>query len=245
MRVRRLAAGELAGDERARTEAHLAACARCQATAGALERERADLERLLPFETFAAGVAERLARGTERPARPRGRRLAFALAAGLAVVAALPVVLRLARDHGADYRMKGGAELAVYARDGEGVRALAPGEPVPRGAALRIGVLPDGRRFVAIALLDADGAAVLYAGPAEAGVLPGAFEWTGTGDGALVAVLDDAPVDAASLAETLSASGAAAASPIRELTVVLQEIADHLPGGRAEAVVVPLTRGTP
>jgi hypothetical protein len=234
MRIRRLDAAELGPDERARTEAHLAACARCQGVRDELARERARLEEVLPFETFAAGVAERLARAerpSPRPARKTFRLVGLALAAGLTLTAAVPLVLRLSRPD-ETYRLKGGAALTVYVRDagpaGE-PRALSPGEPVPQGAALRLGLAPAGHGHVVVVLEDADGAAVLYAGPADAGVLPGAFEWTGAGAGRLVAVLDDVPVDAEALTRGLRQGGG------------------HVPVPRpgAEVIVVPLTRGTP
>jgi hypothetical protein len=228
MRIRRLAAGELAGEERALSADHLAACERCQATAREIAAERARLAADLPFEALAAGVAERLARV---PPRPRARRatalrVGLALAAGLAFAVAVPSVLRVARERPDAVRTKGGAELTVWVRDGGATRALAPGEPVPRGAALRVGISPAGRRFAAVALLDADGAVVLHAGAAEPGVLPGAFEWTGAGEGTLVAVLDDAPVDAGALGERLARGGPAAAAP----------------GPGAEVIVRPLRR---
>ena len=224
MRVRRFEAGELVGDERARTESHLAGCARCQAIQRELVRERALLARDLPFEALAAGVAERLARPAER--RRPGRAFGLALAAGIAAAVAVPALLQTRTRDDAGYRLKGGAELTVYARGGEAAHALLPSEAVPPGAALRIALAPAGRRFAAVALVDGDGAAVLYSGPATAGVLPGAFEWTGDGEGALVAVLDDAPVDAEALAARLSRGGPGAASP----------------GGGAEVVVRPLRR---
>ncbi|HUL57914.1 MAG TPA: zf-HC2 domain-containing protein [Anaeromyxobacteraceae bacterium] len=229
MRLRRLDAGELAGDERARVEEHLAGCARCQRTAADLARERAEAARLLPFEAFAAGVAERLARTGAPARRPRWRRaVPLALAAGLAAAVAVPLVSRIAEDRGGD-RVKGGAGLTVYVRAGDQVRALAPGDPVPPGAALRVAVEPAGRSHAAVALLDADGPAILYAGPARRGILPGAFEWTGEGDGTLVLVLWDRPVDAAALVRRLGQGGAGAASP----------------GRGAEVVVAPLKRRSP
>lgn len=228
MRVRRLEAGELAAEERARTEAHLAECARCQRVRDELARERARLDEALPFDTFAAGVAERLARAEARPARRTFRRAALALAAGLAVAAAAPLVFQATRDD-PSFRVKGGAELTVYVRAADEARALAPGEPVPPGAALRLGLAPAGRREAAVVLVDADGAAPLYAGPAVTGLLPGAFEWTGAGGGTIVAVLDDLPVDAGALARRVGAGGVAAAAP----------------RPAAEVIVVRLTRGTP
>jgi hypothetical protein len=233
LRVRRLEAGELAGDAKARALAHVAGCARCQAMRGELAEERARLEASLPFEDFAAGVAERLARAEVPPSPRRLRRLLpLALAAGLAAAAALPVVLQIARDGARDeagFGVKGAAGLTLHARHGETVRALAPGEPVPAGAALRIELLPGDFRHAAVVLLDADGAAVLYAGPATKGLLPGAFEWTGAGTGSLVAVLDREPLDATALVARLRAGGPAAASP----------------GGGAEVLVLGLTRGGP
>ncbi len=241
MRIRRLEAGELAGEERARTEAHLAVCARCQKVDRELGRERARLAADLPFETLAAGVAERLARapaGARRGAlalaaepllRAAGwRGLGVALAAGIAFAVAVPAVLRVARDRPSE-RTKGGAELSVWIHDVRGARALTPGEPVPGRAALRVGLSPAGRRFAAVALVDADGAVILHAGAAEAGVLPGAFEWTGAGEGTLVAVLDDAPIDAGALADRLARGGPSAAAP----------------GGAAEVIVRPLRRDPP
>jgi hypothetical protein len=227
MRVRRFEAGELLGDEAARTEAHLVVCARCQATQRELVRERALLARDLPFEALAAGVAERLARP---PARRRAAPVVgLALAAGLAAVVAVPALLRAPPEPGAGIRLKGGAELTVYARDGAEARALGADEPVPAGAPLRVALSPGAHGFAAVALVDGDGAAILFAGAARAGVLPGAFEWTGTGQGTLVAVLADEPIDAEALAARLSRGGPAAASP----------------GGGAEVVVRTLRRGGP
>jgi hypothetical protein len=233
MTLRRLAAGELSGEARARAEAHLAGCARCQASARGLEAERHALAAELPFEAFAAGVAERLAvaGAPARPPAPPWRRvLPLALAASLAAVVGLPLLSRLApidgRDDGA--RIKGSASATLHVRDGQGSRALAPGEPVPAGAPLRLAIGPAGHRYAAAVLLDEDGPALLAGGPAPPGLLGGAFEWTGR-RGQVVVVLDDAPVDGAALLARLRAGGAAAASP----------------GGAAEVVVLPLSRGGP
>jgi hypothetical protein len=229
MRIRRLAAGELGGDERARTEEHLAACRRCQNVKGELAEERARVAAELPFEALAAGVAERLARAAGRAGpRPslarRWRGLGVALAAGVALAVAAPVVLRVARDDGASERLKGGAAVTVWVREAGGARALAPGEPVPDRAALRVGLSPAGRAFAVVALVDRDGAAILHAGPAEAGILPGAFEWTGAGEGTLVVVLDDAPIDAAALADRLARRGPGAAAPHTGAEVIVRTL---------------------
>lgn len=214
-RVLRLLAGELGGVERARAEEHLAGCARCQAARDEAAADGRAVRAALPFETLAAGVAERLARA-ERPGparRPRRRRWPLALAAAALAVAAVPLLARLARPPGDDaVRLKGGGPaLAVYVDEGGG-RALSPGEAVRPGARLRVGLAPGGRRYAAVALVDADGVALVYAGAATSGPLPGAFEWTGEGAGALVAVLSDAPVDGAALRARLARGGAAAAA---------------------------------
>ncbi len=223
MRLRRLAAGELSGEERARAEEHLAGCARCQASAREIEAERRALGEELPFQEFAAGVAERLARPERK--RPYLRALPLALAAGLAVAVAAPLVLRLTRPED-QTRPKGAASAVLFAQEGAAVRALARGEPVPEGARLRLSLLPAGRRNAAAFVIDADGVALLYHGPALAGPLPGAFEWTGAGTGTVLVLLSDSPLDASALAARLGREGAGAPPP---------------PG--AEAIRIPLFRG--
>lgn len=227
MRVRRLAAGELSGEDRARTEAHVAGCERCRETERELAAERARVEADLPFETFAAGVAERLAAPLPRPRRSY-HAVGFAIAASLAAAVAVPSLLRVAHDRDAEraWRSKGGDELSLWVGGAGGSRALAPGEAVEPGAALRVGLPAGAHPFAAVALVDRDGVVILYAGAAAPGPLPGAFEWTGAGEGTLVAVLDDRPVDGAALAARLSRGGIAAASP----------------GGSAEVVVRTLRR---
>lgn len=224
MRLRRLLAGELPEPERTRAQEHLAACGRCQATGAELEEEGRALAASLPFEAFAAGVAEKAAR--REPRRLRAA-LAPALAACLALAVAVPLVSRLSDGGPGDsVRAKGGASLSLFVQQGQGARALAPGEPVPAGARLRPALSPGPWRQAALALVDADGAAVLYAGPARAGPLPEAFEWTGGGrEGTLVLVLSDEPLDAGALEARLRRGEAAAP-----------------PGGRAEVVRVPLRR---
>ena len=70
IRVHRWMAGEFAGDEAAQAEAHITSCARCQITRAEFERERADLADVQSFESFAAGVAEKLAIGEQQPLQP-------------------------------------------------------------------------------------------------------------------------------------------------------------------------------
>jgi hypothetical protein len=233
-RLRRLVAGELSGDERIRVEAHLDGCARCQQAAAALEAERRALAADLPFDAFAAGVAEKLARAQARPPRPAWRRaIPLALAAGLMVAVAAPLlsnVLREGRAAGDDdgTRTKGGAAVQLLLREGSGARVLHPGEPIPAGAALRLSLSPARRAFVAVALVDEDGPTLLHAGPASPGPLADAFEWTGR-RGRLVVVLGDRPVDGAALLARLGVGDPAPAGPASSVDVL----------------VLPLLRGAP
>jgi hypothetical protein len=218
-RVRRLLAGELAEAEQLRAAEHLDGCGRCRGVRDEVLAERRELERSLPFEAFAAGVAEHMARRESRS--PVRRAAAVALAAGLAVAAAVPLVSRISAPPGEDVRPKGGAGVRLFVQEASGVRALAPGEPVPGGARLRAAIEPAGRRHAALALVDEDGVAVIYAGPARVGPLPEAFDWTGgSREGTLVLVLSDDPIDEAGLAARLG-RGAVAGGPEGRTELVL------------------------
>jgi Putative zinc-finger len=213
-RLRQLAAGELEGAERVRVVDHLACCPRCQETQREIAEEGRALAVKLPFQDFAAGVAARLARG-ERPAPGRSalrRRAPAALAAALVAAAVLPLVARLSAPRRHDEaRIKGGAALTVYLQEPGGARALEPGEPVPTRALLRVVLAPGQRKHAAVLLLDADGVAVLYAGPAVAGPLPDAFEWTGAREATLTAVLADRAIDVQAASRRIAKGGAQAA----------------------------------
>jgi hypothetical protein len=209
-RVRRLAAGELTGEERMRAEEHVAGCLRCQASASELELERRELAESLPFREFASGVAERLARPAPRSQWRRS--VTLALAACLVAAVAAPVILKIATPR-PETQVKGGASVVLYAQEGAQVRALGPGEPVPAGARLRLSLLPAGRRHAAVALVDADGVALLYDGPALSGPLPEAFEWTGPKSGTLVVMLSDSTLEGKALTANLERGGARAPLP--------------------------------
>lgn len=236
IRVRRLEAGELHGAERDAVEAHVAGCARCQATRALLAAERAGLAAGLPFEAFAAGVAERLAR-PEAPAPRRVRLVRWVpvgLAAGLALAIAAPWALRAVGgrpdlEGEAGERSKGAPTLVIWVGSGPGPRALEPLDPIPLGAPLRVEVGGAGDRHVVVALVDEDGAALLHAG--AGGLAPGSFEWTGR-RGAVVAVVKDGPLDPWAVVARLQAGGAAAAAPLA---------AEEGPG--AVVLVAPLRRG--
>ena len=91
--------------------------------------------------------------------------------------------------------VKGGAGMMLYVQDCSGTRFLPEGEPVAPGGRLLLELAPAGHRFAAAALIDADGAALLYDGPARPGPLPDAFEWTGSGRARLVLEYADLPID--------------------------------------------------
>jgi len=202
MRVRRLVAGELQGAERERTQAHVDGCARCQAVLGELSEERARLVRDVPFEAFAAGVAERLAQA-QRP--PRFARWApLAAAAALLLVVGTSLTLRSPPPIENHVLTKGGAAVALFQRGGPQAHPVK-GTVGPGPIMVRLESA--GRRYVAVLLVEPQESSVIYAGAARS-ELPEAFEWTGTARRAtLLAVFADKPLDA----ETLRRDGAKAA----------------------------------
>lgn len=195
LRVRRLMAGELAGVEKERTEAHVAECARCAAVQVEIAAEREALRRDVPFPQFAAAVAEKLA---QRPKRSFAMRWApLAAAAGLALVAGTALVLRPADTE--TVRSKGGAVSAhLFVQDKSGVHELAEGDPVAEGAHLQLSVKPADHKRLAVILIEPGEASVIYEGAAVS-LLPGGFEWTGKGVATLLVVLSDAKVDVSSI----------------------------------------------
>lgn len=213
MAVRRLVAGELQGPERDRLADHVKGCARCQATERELTEERAALVAAMPFDRFAAGVAERLAAPSRSffalpPLRRVVPLVAFAVAACLVVALGATVwadceearhwqelAARFSDARAVATRVKGGAGATVYVQDRAGSRLLGPHESVPAGAKLLLALEPAGHRFAAAALVDRDGPSALYAGPAKQGPLPRAFEWTGKGTARVVVEYADQPID--------------------------------------------------
>lgn len=188
MRVRRLVAGELRGADRHRTQQHADGCARCQAVLRELGEERARLVREVPFEAFAAGVAEKLARSQQQPRFTRWVPLAAAAVLLLVVSASLG----LRHEAGDGLRTKGGAAVALFQREGAQVRAA--GRAVGRGP-IMVRLEPSGHAYAAVVLVEAQESSLLYAGPARS-ELPEAFEWTGGARRAtLVAVFADEPID--------------------------------------------------
>ena len=230
MRVRRLLAGELGGDEAISAEAHVAGCARCQAVRGEVEREKAELSTSTTFEVFAAGVAEKLAGADAQvapslPARwSQWRRTApwraTNLAAKLALVGLVGLVFvremrpgdlsqtdpLAAVDGARGVRTKGGAGLTVFALRAARSFALRNGEKAKAGDRLLPALEPGGHSQVVVLLVEPGEVSVLYRGPARGGPLPEAFEWTGSGPEArLVAVYADGPLEAEAVVAAVKA----------------------------------------
>ena len=199
MRVRRLTAGELQGAERDRTQLHVDGCARCQAVLRELIDERARLARDVPFDAFAAGVAEKLAHAQQRPRFSRWAPLAAAAALLLVVGASLAIRQGndvVHQDPADRFRTKGGASVQVFQKSGSEVRAVAG--RVGSGP-LMVRLEPNGHAYAAVVLVEPQESSLLYAGPARR-ELPEAFDWTGPARRAtIVAVFADAPIDGESV----------------------------------------------
>jgi hypothetical protein len=221
-RLRRLHAGELLGEERAKTAAHLLACERCRASERELAAERAALLRDVPFEAFASGVAERLA--SEKPARARLYRYAPLLAAASILIVALPVALRDRRNpEEQGERSKGGALAQLYVKDARGVHPWSAGEEIPETADVHAELLPGSRSFAAVVLLEGGEVHPLFSGPArgqDGKPRVVSFGWTGAHDALLVVQLGDQQLDVGALAQQVRARGGPPATGPAEVSAV-------------------------
>ncbi|HEX9577600.1 MAG TPA: hypothetical protein VF993_07595 [Myxococcales bacterium] len=187
IQVRKWMAGELTGKERDLTTAHVAGCARCAAAMREVEQEEEALRRDVPFDAFAAGVAERLA---QRPPWRLSHLAPLAAAAGLLLVAGAALVLRPSDDGGV--RAKGGVSAQLFVQDAKGVRELGV-EPVAPGARLRLSLHPGSHERAKAVLIEPGERTTIYEGAAVSGPLPLAFEWTGSGKATLQITFPDAP----------------------------------------------------
>jgi hypothetical protein len=207
-RVRRLVAGELTGEERAKAAAHLLTCERCRAAEREVAAERAQLYRDLPFETFASGVAERLARAPQR----RWYRWVPLLAAASVLVIAVPVAVQRRAIVDDGVRSKGSALVQLYVKDARGLHPWLPGEEIAESADVHAELRPGKQTFAAVALLEGGDAHALYSGPARVGhgsAKTVAFGWTGAHGAILVVALGPKPIDVQQLAHQLRESRAA------------------------------------
>ena len=202
LRVRRFAAGELSGVEQERAREHVAGCSRCQEALREIEDERARLARDVPFEVFAAGVAEKLARPSPRRSWSRLVPLAAAAAALLVVVGT-----RMAKDEPGT-RTKGGATLALFQQDGPTAIALGPEGKTGTGP---IAAQVAGGRYAAVLLQEPGETSLLYSGEAKLSVQH-PFEWTGAARRATVlVVVSDRPLDGEAVRAAIAGQGPAGA----------------------------------
>jgi len=205
LRVRRFDAGELSGVERERMQAHLEGCARCQEALREIEAEKARLLRDVPFEQFAAGVAEKLA-VTQAP------RNVWRKFVPLAAAAALLIGIGIGRggSHDGDgIRTKGGTSARLYEKVGAEVIAVAPDGVVGTGP-LQFELASPDRPQAVLLLVEGHDASILYAGPSQGARAP--FEWVGPATSAtLVTVLSDRPLDAESVRRAVAERGIAGA----------------------------------
>jgi hypothetical protein len=219
MELARLRAGELDEATRARLLAHAEACGACRAKLSALEDEDRVFGNEISFERFAGGVTraarERAAQPVTPLRKPRAATWLTAAAAGLAVAAALALVLRPAKPgddsvlgtHDGN-RIKGGpmeASLRIGARDGRAQRALSPdGQArLSSGDLLRLGYRTNKpRHLIALSLDDHGVVSPLYPergdslpvdGSSEVTYLPDAIALEGAGRERVYVLLADRP----------------------------------------------------
>ncbi len=203
--LRRLLAGELEGPDGAEPRAHAESCPDCQSKLRGLEDEQRRFEREVPFERFAAGV-ERAARHPKpSPLPSRAPRWGAALAAAFALTVGASVLLRQEGTSRSVNRVKGAADVELVVNGQGGVQRKASRdpkapEPLSPGEQLRLGVAPEGHRYLVVVSVDEAGVVTpLYpeggeAMPAAKGYLPGSFELTGAGIERLVVVMTDEPI---------------------------------------------------
>jgi hypothetical protein len=218
LHVRKFAAGELSALEADRTRSHLETCPRCQAALREIDAEKAQLEKDVPFERFAAGVAEKLA---VAPAPRRTWRKLLPLAAAAALLIGIGIGRRAPTED--TVRTKGGTSARLFQKVGSDVVAIGEDGLVGTGP-LQLELASPDRSQAVMLLLEGQEATVLYAGPSKGARAP--FDWVGPAKRAsLVTVLSDMPLDAEAVRRAVASGGP-----------------DAAPKG-AEVLVRPLERG--
>ncbi|MBK7860616.1 MAG: ACP synthase [Archangiaceae bacterium] len=197
--LRKLFAGEDVGAE---LKAHSDACDECKAKLRAIEDEQRRFEAAIPFERFAAGV-ERANRTPRHVAAPPPRRAwlgyAVAIAAGLLVVAAAPLLLRDGR-HPNGIKGTDAIELHIGGASGS-TRKAQPNvsEPLSSGERVEITFSAQATRYLVAVSVDEAGEVASYPESGQSlpvlgkGHLPDSFEFTGHGFEHVVVVLNNEP----------------------------------------------------
>jgi len=134
---------------------------------------------LIGFVDLHSRGIDRLAAGVVRLADPQPF-----------LVAGAALVLRPSDEAGV--RTKGSVSAQLFVQDAKGVRELGV-EPVAPGAKLRLSLHPGSHERAKAVLIEPGEKTTIYEGAAVSGLLPLAFEWTGSGKATLQITFPDAP----------------------------------------------------
>ena len=223
-RVRRLRAGELTGDEKSRTASHLLACEKCRAADRELEAEQEALLEQLPFDAFAAGVAEKLA--VSAPAKKRFPAwIPAAAAACLLLGIGVPFGLsRQGSGEAADgNRTKGGSFAQLYVKDAAGLHDWQAGQKIPEDADVHAELKAEAGPFAAVVLQEGNEVHPLFSGIArqpDGKPRVVSFGWTGTHGATLYIARGRRHLEVDQLAAAVRASPGAPTMPDAEIDVV-------------------------
>jgi len=189
------------GVGQADTHAHVATCERCRAHLATVAPDDAPMPLALKSPV----------------ARSRRRGFAFALAsstvaaAAVAFVVVRPPIRPRTPPIVETTAARGTPAIGIYVRRGEQVRLWDGSSSIAPGDALRVSIVGDGYRYVAVFGADASGSLTrLYEGPVDPRdetVLPPAWLVDDRGSSeTLVVVLDDTPIEASPRAPIESAT---------------------------------------
>jgi len=228
MKLRRLRAGELAGDEAQQVRAHAEGCDDCGGKLKGLEDEQARFQAAVSFDRFAAGV-ERAARSRQAPLVRRW--MAPAMAAAAAVLVVVAAGRMLSADPQGRNHVKGGPEIALKIAGPDGASQRDAPESAPAllspGERVRIGYRAVQHRFVTVLSVDQQGEVTpiypergesLPASNASAMVyLPESLEFTGSGAERVIVILSDEPLQVSSAVEAVRKAYQAAGGDLSRL----------------------------
>lgn len=166
LRLERLVAGELTGNERVDVEGHVVGCAQCSDRVAPMKRGFGAVAEADPRKMLAA--IRRGGEGAPTPARARWRRWLFAAVPTCGAVLLLMMWLRPGAAPEPGTRAKGGLALHVFRQVGDGAERLVSGGKVRAGDRLRFAVdLPAAGQ---VAIVGVEGSGKLFAvWPLEAG----------------------------------------------------------------------------
>lgn len=214
-------AGELDEVAASAQQAHLVACAACRELAAALEAEREDFARRIPFARFESGVRAKLTSAVSPWRRwlPSLLPLAAVAAVLLLVVRTpigeepalelpaleAPVMEAPMEAPGARNRLKGGGGVTLRIAGSDGQQRSAGVEPevLAAGDRVRLGVEVGSHRYALALSIDEagevtplvhDSGGSVRVEDATTAWFPEAWEFIGAGAEAVVVVLTDAPL---------------------------------------------------